>query len=129
MLADTLAAYCPDLEEWPARWMYEERDLAPGQHLVEVFTPFLQHLLASNLSRKTLRRHRDNIWLLGGAIISSLHRTPDLRKLPMRQVVSDAVDDEGGPLISGGEPDEEQLSFDVTCRKFHRFLRDSSAGG
>jgi len=109
--------------------MYEERDLAPGQRLVEVFTPFLQHLLALNLSRNTLRKHRDNLWLLGGKIISRLHETPSLRKRPMRQVVSDAVDDEGGPLISGGEPDEEQLSFDGTCRKLHRFLSDSSGGG
>src|SRR5215471_91546 len=40
-----LAAYCPDLDEWPARWRYEQRDVAPGQKLVECFKPFLCHLL------------------------------------------------------------------------------------
>ena len=58
--ADELAAYCPDLEEWPRSWMYEERDLSPGQQVVDYFKPFLRHLLRSELSRKTLRKHRDN---------------------------------------------------------------------
>src|SRR5215510_14732373 len=71
-----LAAYCPDLDEWPARWRYEQRDVAPGQKLVECFKPFLCHLLTLDLSRKTLHRHRDNLWLLGGELIRKLHETP-----------------------------------------------------
>jgi len=46
--------------------MYEARDLLPGQQMVECFKPFLRHLLSLNLSAKTLRKHRDNLWLLGG---------------------------------------------------------------
>ena len=71
--ADELAAYCPDLEEWPRSWMYEERDLSPGQQVVDYFKPFLRHLLRSELSRKTLRKHRNNLWLLGGELILDLH--------------------------------------------------------
>ena len=73
---DALAAYCPDLEQWPKTWMYEARDLVPGRQVVEIFRPFLRHLLGRNLSGKTLRKHRDNLWLLGGEIISDLHKTP-----------------------------------------------------
>jgi hypothetical protein len=109
--------------------MYEARDLAPGRDLVEAFRPFLQHLLALNLSGKTQRKHRDNLWLLGGEVISRLHQSPRLRKRLMRQVVVDMVDDEGGPLISHRSSEEQQFSFDSTCRKFHRFLTDSSGGG
>ena len=62
----TLQAYCPDLPEWPQRWRIEERDLIPGQALLELFAPFLEHLrVHSGLARKTLRRHRDNLWMLG----------------------------------------------------------------
>jgi hypothetical protein len=32
--------------------------------------PFLREMLARSLSRKTLRVHRDNIWVLGGELIS-----------------------------------------------------------
>jgi hypothetical protein len=109
--------------------MYEARDLLPGQQMVECFKPFLRHLLDLNLSAKTLRKHRDNLWLLGGEIISDLHESPRLRKRPMAQVVFAALDDEGGPLISHSPSEDQQRSFDSTCRKFHRFLKDDGCGG
>src|ERR1700740_2786122 len=70
---DELAAYCPDLDQWPTSWMYEEGDVAPGRQMVEGFKPFLRHLLSLGLSRRTLRQHRDNLWLLGGALVGNLH--------------------------------------------------------
>src|SRR5215831_9706567 len=107
---DELAAYCPDLDQWPTSWMYEERDLSPGRQIVKCFKPFLHHLLSRGLSRKTLRQHRDNLWLLGGALISNLHKSPRLRKRPIDQVVRQALDHEGGPLISHGAAAEQQRS-------------------
>lgn len=107
--------------------MYEERDLSPGQQMVECFKPFLRHLLSLRLSRKTLRKHRDNLWLLGGELISDLHETPQLRKRPMEQVVFAALNDEGGPLISHSPSEDQQRSFDSTCRKLYRFLKDGEA--
>lgn len=109
--------------------MYEARDLWPGQQIVECFKLFLRHLLSSNLSGKTLRKHRDNLWLLGGEIISDLHESPRLRKRPMAQVVFAALDDEGGPLISHSSSEDQQCSFDSTCRKLYRFLKDDGCGG
>jgi hypothetical protein len=60
---DDLATYCPDLDQWPKSWRVEDRDLLPGQQLVEVFKRFLRHLLSLDLSPKTGRKHRDNLWL------------------------------------------------------------------
>ena len=120
---DALAAYCPDLDEWPASWKYEERDVAPGRGMVDCFKPFLHHLLSLGLSRKTLRRHRDNLWLLGGELIRGLHQTRRLRRRPIVELVLAAVDEEGGPLISHGASEEEQRAFDATCRKLYSFLK------
>lgn len=125
---DDLAAYCPDLDQWPRSWRYEERDILPGQQIVNRFKPFLRHLLISDLSRKTLRKHRDNLWALGGEIISDLHASPGLRKQSMQDVVFAVLDEEGGPLLSHHESEEEQRSFDSTCRKFLRFLKNANAG-
>src|SRR6266853_757267 len=91
---EELAAYCPDLDQWPRSWMYEERDVSPGGQMVECFKPFLRHLLSLGLSRKTLRQHRDNLWLLGGELIRDLHDAPRLRKRPMDQVVLADIDQE-----------------------------------
>lgn len=97
------------------------KDLAPGQKIVECFTPFLLHLVRLHLSRKTIRKHIDNLWLLGGEIIRDLNYTPSLRKIPVEQLLADLVE-EGGPLLYHCDPEEAQSSFESTCRKFHRFL-------
>jgi hypothetical protein len=120
---DELATCCPDLEQWPRSWMFEERDLSSGQQMVDCFRPFLRHLLSLNLSRKTFRKHRDNLWLLGGEIISDLHKTPSLRKRPINAVVLAALDEEGGPLVTNGVSEDQQRSFDSTCRKLYHFLK------
>ena len=106
--------------------MYQARDLTPGRQVVDLFKPFLRHLLRLKLSGRTLRKHRDNLWLLGGKIITGLHNNPRRRTWPMAQVVSAAIDDEGGPLISSSLSEVEQRSFDSTCRKLYRFLKDST---
>jgi hypothetical protein len=97
-----------------------------GQELVACFRPFLEHLVGSDLSPKTIQRHVDNLWLLGGEIIRDLHHDPTLRKLPTDRILHGVIGDDGGPLIHNGSV-EEQSSFDSTCRKLHRFLTPHSA--
>jgi len=120
--ADPLQVYCPDLDQWPRSWAYETRDIPPGLRLVECFKPFLHNLLALGLSRQTLRRHRDNLWALGGEVISRLQMDSGLRRRPVEQLVGNLIDDDGGPLLSHGQSEAAQASFDATCRKFLRFL-------
>ena len=112
---------CRDLSEWPERWMGEDQDLPVGNQLVEYFLPFLLHLVASGLSKRIIQNHVDNIWLLGGEIIRDLNEDPRLRKTTAAQLVGNVIHENGGPLIHHGGEDE-QRSFDSTCRKFHRFL-------
>jgi hypothetical protein len=98
-----------------------EKDLLPGERLVACFRPFLEHLVGSDLSRKTIQKHVDNLWVLGGEIIRDLNEDASLRTLPVDRVLHDAIDADGGPLIHNGS-EEEQHSFDSTCRRLHRFL-------
>lgn len=90
--------------------------------LVEYFKPFLRDLLAQPLSRTTLRRHRDNIWVLGGEVIRRLQMDSGLRRMPVEQVVLDLIGEDGGPLLSHQQSEAEQRAFDATCRRFFRFL-------
>jgi len=122
--ADSLQTYCPDLDQWPRGWAYEARDIPSGLRIVQCFQPFLCHLLRSRLSRKTLRQHRDNVWALGGEVISRLQMDSGLRRQPIEQVILDVVSDDGGPLLSHGQSEARQRSFDATCRKLYRFLTD-----
>jgi hypothetical protein len=90
--------------------------------MVQCFQPFLRHLLSSHLSRKTLRQHRDNLWALGGEVISRLQMDSGLRRQPIEQVVLELVSGDGGPLLSHGQSEAGQRSFDATCRKLFRFM-------
>lgn len=117
-----LATYCPDLATWAASWRGEESDIIPGEQIVAVFVPFLQDLLDQGLSRKTRNLHRDNLWLLGGEIIRDINETPKLRKRPAAALIREAVENDEGPLIHGGFSEQEQRSFDSTCKKLNRFL-------
>jgi hypothetical protein len=106
--------------------MGSDKDLLPGAALVGCFQPFLEELIASELSPKTIQRHVDNLWALGGEIIRDLNETPALRRKPMKQILDDRIDEEGGPLIYPMESEEMwQRSFDSTCRKLYRFLSQS----
>jgi hypothetical protein len=120
------SAYCRDLGNWPHSWMGLEKDIPPGEKLVACLRPFIEHLASSGLSPKTIRRHVDNLWTLGGEIIRDLNYIPSRRKVAANKLLRDAVHTDGGPLIYNGS-EEEQRSFDSTCRILHRFLSQPPA--
>jgi hypothetical protein len=64
-----------------------EKDVPPGEALAACFQPFIEHLASSSLSPKTIRRHVDNLWLLGGEIIGDLNYDPSLRRLPAARLL------------------------------------------
>ena len=121
-----LERYCRGLTEWPRSWKGWEKDLPPGEKLVACFRPFLEHLVCSNLSSKTIQKHVDNLWVLGGEIIRDLNQDPSLRKRPVERLLSDVIAADGGPLLYHGS-EEEQRFFDSTCRRLHRFLINTKA--
>jgi hypothetical protein len=101
-----------------------EKDLRPGEQLLALFRPFLQDLVASDLSPKTIQKHVDNVWALGGEFIRDLHSDPSLRKKPVERLLLQMIE-YGGPLLYHGAEDQ-QRSFDATCRKFRRFLIETT---
>jgi hypothetical protein len=118
-----LERYCRGLDTWPRSWMGWEKDLPPGEKLVACFRPFLEDLVASDLAPKTIQRHVDNLWALGGEIIRDLNENPSLRRKSIQQILDDRIDEEGGPLVYALESQEPlQRAFDSTCRRLYRFL-------
>jgi hypothetical protein len=107
--------------------MGREKDLPPGEELVARFRPFLEALVVSDLSPKTIQKHVDNLWALSGEIIRDLNEDPSLRRKSIEQILDDRINEEGGPLIYALESEEPlQRAFDSTCRKLYRFLRAPS---
>src|SRR5712692_3158552 len=97
-----IAPYGKDMDNWPRSWMGLDQDLPPGEQLLPYFRLFIAHLATSNLAPRTIRRHVDNLWLLGGEIIRDLHYDPSLRKRPIERLLRSVIHEDGGPLIHNG---------------------------
>ena len=74
-----VSALVPDLDEWPDSWMVDKPDQAVGRAIVAVLRPLIAHLIDKGLSRRTLKRHVDNLWALGAEIITDINRDESLR--------------------------------------------------
>jgi len=82
----------------------------------------LTYLAGSGAAETTVRRHFGNGWVLGGEIVRAAQFETTLRKLNGHELLVRFVDQEGGPLLHGHSSDDEQRSFDATCRKLWRFV-------
>lgn len=101
----------------------EDSDVELGRRLIETLEPFLLDLIHQELAEKTFARHRDHIEMLGGEIIRRRHDDPDLAKQPVSELLSNLIEDEGGPLLWPRITETAQRAFDATCRKLYRFLQ------
>jgi hypothetical protein len=113
----------PDLHEWPRIWHVEPADIAVGQQIVAALTPFLLSLLDQGLARSTVRRHRDNLWVLGGELIRRRYEDDELARMNVVDALEQLIDADTGPLIYPRISESEQDSLDATCRKLYRFVR------
>lgn len=110
------------MAEWPNSWAGLREDIPLGKRLLSELAPFVTHLAASELSPKTVRRHVDNLWLLGGTIVrdASLHGELGL---PAAKLLDETLGPYDGPLVFELS-ESEQSSFDATCRKLYRFRQE-----
>jgi len=126
--AQRLRQAIPDLDDWPRSWHVEPADILMGQQIVQLLTPFLPQLLEQGLAKATFRRHRDNLWTLGGELIRCRYDDDELAKAPVKRALRQLIGDDGAPLIWPRITEAQQDSLGATCRKLHRYLRESAAG-
>ena len=117
-----VSAYVPDLDEWPDSWMIDTPDRSMGKAIVTVLTPFIEHLIKQGFTKRTIKRHIDNLWALGGEIITDINWDESLRKQTAKALVINAINEEGGPLLRNPLDPEDQKAFDSTCKKLYKFL-------
>ena len=124
MNSSAIEIYCKDIEKWPESWEIVKQDIKCGNKIVEsVFITFIEFIMDKELSRKTIKKHIDNLWLLGGEIIDRVNRDEELRKLEPKLLVQEFIDDEGGPYSRHIDTEAEIKSFDSTCKKLFKFMK------
>ena len=109
------------MDPWPQSWAGVPADLLVGAGLVAELRPFMMQLQGLDLSRKTLRRHLDNLWVIGGEIIRQVNGEPRLRRKKPRQLLLDTVATGEAPFVADAS-EADQRSVDATARRLLRFL-------
>jgi hypothetical protein len=112
-----------EIEEWSESWMGFTKDIPYGNQLVKIFHPFVENMIEKGLKRKTIKKHTDNLWLLGGEIIRDVNTYEQYDEPPLEMILSN-ISPEGGPLCRYINSDEEIRSFDSTCKKLYKFLKE-----
>jgi hypothetical protein len=116
------------MDGWPQSWAGTHEDEPVGRRLVAVLHPFMIHLQHQGLSSRTLRRHLDNLWLIGGEIIRQLNDDPTRRDTPAHALLLEAIQDGEAPL--GRDLTEaQQAALDATARKLLKFVAASNPPG
>ena len=117
-----------DFYDWPQRLAGIPKDVAYGKGIIEIYKPFLEELLLRH-SPITVKRHLDNLWLLGGELIRDINMDPEDRAKTSMELLLDNIDETGGPSCRHLDTDEDLRSYDATCRKLFRFLRERDPDG
>ena len=110
-----------DFYEWPERWEGVPEDVAYGEGIIEIYKPFVEGLL-SRYSLKTVKRHLDNLGLLGGELIRSINMDPEDREKTLMELLLDNIDETGGPYCRHLDSEEQMRAYEATCRKLYKFL-------
>jgi hypothetical protein len=119
---------CPDYREWPKSWMGVDEDLVYGRNVLDVFTRFVEFLLEKGLKKRTVRKHMNNLWLLGGEIIREV-TMGDEYDVPVMGRLRQTVGPYGGPFCQHLDTEAEIRSFDATCRKLDKFFHEIEESG
>lgn len=85
--------------------------------------PFIEELLKSSYSYKTIKNHIDNLWMLGGFIVKRINFYEKDRNIEPHFLLPRFIDSQDGPLIDDFS-ESEQINFDRTCRKFYKYLTE-----
>lgn len=110
------------MEKWPRSWRIDGPDESYGEGLLKELKPFVRHLVeVEQLSRSTLRRHLNNLWLLGGTLIRDINTFETHRKRTPARLLDDSIFEDGGPLCKHVSEGSEQRQYDATCKKLFAF--------
>ncbi len=110
-----------EIRKWPASWANCKDDILYGQRLKELMKPFIKELLNSAYSPSTIKRHFDNLFVLGRFTIDQLNYYENDRKVEPHLLLTQFIDSGDGPLIHDFS-ESAQGSFDSTCRIFYKYL-------
>ncbi|ABQ27088.1 hypothetical protein [Geotalea uraniireducens] len=118
----TFREWTPDFDKWPSSWMGVKEDLEYGRKILPYFEHFLQELYDEGFSRKTFVQYRDNLWLLGGTIITGVSNYEEHHIDPFEKLYDSVISDGILPDHYDDMSEAELYAFARMCRRLEKFL-------
>lgn len=118
----TIEDICPDFPEWPKRSMRIKEDVPYGQGILQAMRPFIESMISEGLSDRTIKRHLDNLWLIGGELIRDVSMNEQYDEISPSEKLQTSVGTDGGPYCSHLDSEAEMASYDSTCRKLYHYF-------
>jgi hypothetical protein len=115
------------MDTWPESWAIEPEDVPVGRALVAELRPYAVHLEQRGLTPKTVRRHLNDLWVIGGEIIRRINYDESKRKLAARKILLDAIEGGEAPLASG-VTEAQQAELDAAAKRLLRFMTAQGVG-
>jgi len=116
---------CTDFYEWPIRWHGVKEDIVVGRRILACFEPYVTELCQARLTKKTKKRHIDNLWLIGGEIVWRVSVCDEYQG-DIERIVRESVDEEGEFGSRHLQAEDEIRSFKSTCRKLAKHFKETT---
>ena len=120
--ATKLTIICKDIDEWPDSWAGDKNDFLTGIKILSEFKNFLVNLIEKGRSTRTIKRHANYIWALGGEIIRNTNEHGVGYKLSGSQIILKYIHPDGGPYWRYATSDADHQQYDSACSRLHKFL-------
>lgn len=109
------------MDAWPQSWAGTKDDIPFGEGLVAEMRPFIIQLNTLDLTAKTIRRHLDYLWVIGGEIIREINYYPKQDKKSPQTLLCETVATGEAPYMQDFS-ESEQRALDATAKKLHKYL-------
>jgi carbon storage regulator len=114
----------PDFNEWPEQWKTKKKDLAYGKSIADGMRLFIEDLISKGISESTIKKHMDNLQMLGEEIIADVSTANDYDTPPLMKLI-ESSDPEEAPYCRNLNSEAEIKAFDITCKKLHKFMQST----
>lgn len=105
-----------EMEHWTETWAVISSDPPVGKKLLQAIQAFVSVMTVQRLPHDTINRHLLNLWLLCGEIVRYAQQDEALKRLAPHELMLRFVDAEGGPYCARLASEQDQRSFQATCK-------------
>lgn len=93
-----------------------------GLRLASEFKHHLLALIMKGRSRKTVKKHADYLWALGGEVIRDTNENGVDPELSDSEILLKYVNSDGGPYWRHSQSEQDGEQFDSVCRGLYKHL-------